>query len=196
MNNLERKIKELDKLITEKVGFSFVKRGERERKREARKRVSGYFTSQLEPLRNEMTPPVPRNPEESASTSLDKNKCLTPHESHEIEIALKDFQMSQHAMLAFSDKFDRVAAEIETEGHMVIQPPKGYSLTDLTTWLKDENHLLSTKLMELSKCLSLMQALEPVKERSSTMQKYGIPTRYDVDLHKSQPGNWLLPTSD
>ena len=27
MNNLEKKIKELDKLITEKVGFAFVKRG-------------------------------------------------------------------------------------------------------------------------------------------------------------------------
>ena len=48
LNNLERKITELDKLITEKVGFSFVKRGEKERKRNARKRVSGYFANQVD----------------------------------------------------------------------------------------------------------------------------------------------------
>ena len=48
LNNLERRITELDKLITEKVGYAFVKRGEKERKREARKKVSGYFTNQVD----------------------------------------------------------------------------------------------------------------------------------------------------
>ena len=60
-------------------------------------------------------------------------------------------------MMVFSDKFDRVATEVEASGQMILQPPKGYTLSDVTTWLKDENHLLSTKLMELSKCLTPMQ---------------------------------------
>ena len=72
-------------------------------------------------------------------------------------------------MLQFSDKFNRVAAEVEANGQLTLQPPKGYTLSDVTTWLKDENHLLSTKLMELSKCLTPMQDNEQVKERTSTM---------------------------
>ena len=57
-------------------------------------------------------------------------------------------------MLTFADKFDRVVTSIETKDYLVIQPPTNYSLDDITRWLKDENHLLSTKLMELSKCLT------------------------------------------
>ena len=77
--------------------------------------------------------------------------------------------MSQRAMLQFSDKFDRVATEVEASGQMALQPPKGYTLSDFTIWLKDENHLLSTKLMELSKCLTPIQDYEKARERTSTM---------------------------
>ena len=57
--------------------------------------------------------------------SLDGNPCLTPHESNDIEIALKDFQMSQYAMLEFSEKFSKVSVEAETKDQLIIQPPKG-----------------------------------------------------------------------
>ena len=53
----------------------------------------------------------PKNPEERKVQMLPKEKFMTPHEAHEVETALKDYQMNQSAMKILASKICGIATE-------------------------------------------------------------------------------------